>query len=106
MHVFINEQGIIAGATPGATVGEIVEASRMHVDPSEIVTAVELDGVEFHAGDEDRYARRTATSVQRLRISTRTPSAFAADKRRSLAETLDAVVARTHMVVALLRQSE
>jgi len=106
MHVFINEQEIMAAAVPGATVGEIVEASRMHVDPSEIVTAVELDGVEFHAGDEERYARRTASSVQRLRISTLTPIAFEADKRRSLADTLDAVAARARMVVTLLRESE
>src|SRR5215813_6646820 len=101
MHVFINEQEIMAAAMPGATVGEIIEASRMHVDPSEIVTMVELDGVEFHAGDEERYARRTASSVQRLRISTQSPSVFAADKRRSLADTLDAVAVRARMVVAL-----
>ena len=106
MHVFINEQEIMAAAMPGATIGEIVEASRMHVDPSEIVTTVELDGVPFHAGEEERYGRRTATAVQQLKISTRTPSAFAADKRHSLADALDAVAARTRMVVLLLRQSE
>ena len=106
MHVFINEQEIMAGAATGATVGEIVEASRMHVDPSEIVTAVELDGVEFNAGDEERYGRRAASGVQRLIVSTRTPTAFAADKRRGLAATLDEVAARTRMVVTLFRQSE
>ncbi len=106
MHVFINEQEIMAAAVPGATVGEIVEASRMHVDPSEIVTTVELDGVPFHAGEEERYVRRTATTVQQVKICTRSPSAFAAEKRRGLAEALDAVAARTRMVVSLLRQSE
>ncbi len=105
MHVFINEQEIMAGTTPGATVGEIVEASRMHVDPSEIVTEVEVDGVAFHAGDEQQFARRAASAVQRLKIHTRTPAAFAADKRRSLAETLDAVAERTRIVVTLLRES-
>jgi hypothetical protein len=106
MHVFINEQEIMAGAATGATVGEIVEASRMHVDPSEIVTAVELDGVEFNAGDEERYGRRAAAGVQRLIVSTRTPTAFAADKRRGLAATLDEVAARTRLVVTLFRQSD
>ena len=106
MHVFINEQEIMAGAATGATVGEIVEASRMHVDPSEIVTAVELDGVEFNAGDEERYGRRAAAGVQRLIVSTRTPTAFAADKRRGLAATLDEVAARTRLVVTMFRQSE
>jgi glutamyl/glutaminyl-tRNA synthetase len=105
MHVFINEQEIIAGATPGATVGEVVEASRMHVDPTEIVTEIELDGVAFHAGDEQQFARRAATGVQSLKIRTRSPAAFASDKRRDLAETLDAVAERTRMVVTLLRES-
>jgi hypothetical protein len=105
MHVFINEQEIMVGAIPGATVGEIVEASRMHVDPTEIVTEVELDGVAFHAGDEQQFARRAATGVQRLTIRTRTPAGFAADKRRDLAATLDAVAQRTRIVVTLLRES-
>jgi hypothetical protein len=106
MHVFINEREIATGGVAGATVGEIVEASRMHVDPSEIVTAVALDGVEFNAGDEERYSRRVASGVERLDISTLTPVAFAADKRRSLAATLDEVAARTKIVVDLLRRSE
>jgi hypothetical protein len=106
MHVFINDLEIMAAAVHGATIGEIVEASRMHVDPTEIVTAIELDGVEFHAGEEERYARRSATGVQQVRISTRSPVAFAADKRKNLAETLDAVATRTRMVVTLLRASE
>ncbi len=57
MHVYINEQEVMAGTTPGATIGEVIEASRMHVDPTEIVTSVELDGVAFHAGDDKQYAR-------------------------------------------------
>lgn len=106
MHVFINEQEIPAGASGAATVGEVVEASRMHVDPSEIVTTVALDGIEFHAGEADRYGRRSAASVERLVITTRSPAAFAADKRRSLAETLEAVAERTAMVVQLLQRSD
>jgi len=106
MHVFINEREIPAGAAAGATVGEMIEASRMHVDPSEIVTAVALDGVEFNAGEEERYGRRAAAGVGRLDIRTRTPVEFAADKRRSLAATLDEVAARTRTVVELLRRAD
>jgi hypothetical protein len=106
MHVFINEREIPTGAAAGATIGEVVEASRLHVDPSEIVTAVALDGVAFNAGEEERYGRRSAASVQRLDISTRTPTAFAAEKRHSLAETLDEVAERTRLVVGLLQRSE
>ena len=106
MRVFINEQEIPSTAPAGATVGEVVEASRMHVDPTEILTVVELDGVAFHAGDEEQFARRAASGVAALKIRTATPTAFAADKRRGLAETLDAVAARTRLVVKLLRQSE
>jgi hypothetical protein len=106
MHVFINEREIPSGAAAGATVGEVIEASRMHVDPTAIVTAITLDGVEFHAGAEDRYVRRGAAGIQRLVITTRTPSEFAADKRKGLAEALDSVAERTRLVATLLRQSE
>ncbi len=106
MRVFINEQEIPSAAPAGATVGEVVEASRMHVDPTEILTVVELDGVAFHAGDDDQFARRAASGIGALKIRTATPTAFAADKRRGLAETLDAVAARTRLVVTLLRKSE
>ncbi len=106
MRVFINDQEIMAAAVPGATVGEIVEASRMHVDPREIVTAVALDGTVFHAGDEERWVRRNAGGVVEIRIGTRMPAAFAWEKRRDLAETLDAVADRTRLVVTLLRGAE
>ena len=106
MHVFINDREIQTGAHGGATVGEIVEASRMHVDPREIVTAVVLDGVEINAGDEPRYARRAAGSVERLVIRTASPAAFTADKRRSLVGALDQVAERTRIVVVLLREAE
>lgn len=106
MRVFINEQEIPSTAPAGATVGEVVEASRMHVDPTEILTVVELDGVAFHAGDEEQFTRRAASGIGAMTMRTATPTAFAADKRRGLAETLDAVAARTRLVVTLLRQSE
>lgn len=105
MRVFINDLEISSTAPAGATIGEVVDASRMHVDPSEILTIVELDGVAFHAGEDAQYARRSAAGVGTLRVHTRSPLAFAADKRRDLAETLDAVAARTRLVVTLLRQS-
>lgn len=106
MHVFINDQEIPTGATAGTTVGEVIEASRMRMDPSAIVTTITLDGVEFHAGDEGRYNRRGASSVQKMVIATRSPSEFAADKRLGLAEALDSVAERTRLVAVLLRQSE
>lgn len=105
MRVFINDLEISSTAPAGATIGEVVDASRMHVDPSEILTIVELDGVAFHAGEDAQYARQSAAGVGTLRVHTRSPLAFAADKRRDLAETLDAVAARTRLVVTLLRQS-
>jgi hypothetical protein len=106
MHVFINDQEIPSAAASGMTVGEVIEASRMHVDPTAIVTAITLDGVEFHAGDENRYSRRGASGVQTLVITTRSPSEFAAEKRHGLADALDSVAERTHLVAALLRQSQ
>ena len=64
MHIFINEREVGALDAVGATVGEMIEALGVHVDPNEIVTTVELDGVQFSAGDEDRFARRAAAGVR------------------------------------------
>ena len=73
MDVFINERAVGAVEAVGATVGEMIEALGVHVDPDEIVTTVEIDGVTFSAGDEERYVRRAAANVRRLVLGTSTP---------------------------------
>ena len=103
MHVYINDREVGALEVGGATVGEIIEALGVHVDPDEIVTAVELDGVAYNAGDDDRYARRAAASVQRLVLVTKTPAAFAESMRGELASALDVIAAKVDLVVARFR---
>lgn len=99
MHVYINEREVGAMEATGATVGEMIEALGVHVDPNEIVTAVELDGVCYSAGDEDRYARRAASGVDRLVLATATPAAFAQSMRGELASALDVIASKVDLVV-------
>jgi len=106
MRVFINEREVEVGAFRGASIGEVVEAARMHVDPREIVTVITLDGVDYNAGADERYARRPAIGVTCMVIHTHTPAAFAAAKRQTLVSTLEEVAGRTRMVVELLRRSD
>src|SRR5215467_9146388 len=77
MLVFINDREIGAFSNEAATVGEVVDALRVHVDPSEVMTAVEVDGEVFSAGDESRYARRLARNIDRLVIATSPPRELA-----------------------------
>jgi hypothetical protein len=103
MHIYINEREVGALDAVGATVGEMIEALGVHVDPNEIVTTVELDGVQYSAGDEARFARRAAASVQRLVLGTSTPAAFATSMRDELANALEVVASKVDMVVHLFR---
>ncbi|HEY2385341.1 MAG TPA: hypothetical protein VGK30_00150 [Candidatus Binatia bacterium] len=106
MHIFINEREVGTLDAVGTTVGEMIEALGVHVDPDEIVTSVELDGVRYSAGEEDRYARRAAASVGRLVLGTTTPAAFAADMRGELAAALEIVAAKIERVVELFHRGE
>ncbi len=99
MDVFINEREVGAVEAAGATVGEMIEALGVHVDPDEIVTTVEIDGVTFSAGEEERYARRAAANVRRLVLGTATPAAFARCMRAELAAAVEVVASKVDLVV-------
>ena len=106
MHIFINERQVGALDAVDATVGEMIEALGVHVDPNEIVTAVELDGVQYSAGDEDRFTRRAAASVRRLVLGTSTPAAFASSMRVELANALEIVASKVDVVVDLFKRGD
>ena len=106
MHVFINEREVGPLPETDATIGEIVEAVTVHVDPDEIVTAIELDGLVYSAGDEERYARRRASAVGRLVVITQTPSVFSAAMRVEIAAALSLVATKVEIVVGLFRSGD
>ncbi len=106
MHIFINEREVGVIDAIGTTVGEMIEGLGVHVDPSEIVTTVELDGVCYSAGEEERFARRAAATVGRLVLRTATPATFAAGMREELAAALEVVAAKMDAVVGLFRRGD
>jgi hypothetical protein len=99
MHVFINEREVGAVEAAGATVGEMIDALGVHIDPNEILTTVELDGIVFSAGEEERYIRRAAAKVARLVLGTATPATFALRMRHELADAVEVVAAKVDLVV-------
>jgi hypothetical protein len=103
MQVFINEREVGPLPETDATIGEIVEAVAVHIDPGEIVTAIEIDGVAYNAGDEERYTRRRASAVRRLVVTTKAPDVFTAAMRAEVAEALSVVATKVEAVVALFR---
>src|SRR3954463_5664163 len=106
MHVRINEREIGPLVPGDATLGEMIEAVRVHVDPAEIVTMVEIDGAAFSAGDEERWMRRAAAPVKRLVLATVTPAEFARVKRRELAGALLVVAAKVRVVGELFERGD
>ncbi|HYC22277.1 MAG TPA: hypothetical protein VEI94_06215 [Candidatus Bathyarchaeia archaeon] len=106
MRVFINDREVGSFPPSDATIGEIIEVLRAHVDPSEVVTAIELDGRVFNAGDETQYARRPSREVERFAIATRTPRALAAEIHGEVRVALTIVAGKVERVIALFRQGD
>ena len=106
MHIYINDRDVGAISAGGATVGEIFEAARVHVDPRNIVTAVELDGAVHRVGDDDRYLKRSADGVGTFVLRTQTPANFASGKRRDLAAAAAVLAAKVRRVATLLREGD
>jgi hypothetical protein len=106
MRIFINQRDVGQVAPAGATVGEMVEAARVHVDPGEIVVAVNVGGRRYQAGEDDRYLRRSAAGIVEMVLDTQQPAAFAADKRRRLADASVVIAAKVRRVAMLLRGAD
>jgi hypothetical protein len=106
MRIFINDREVATMTPGGATVGDIVEAARVHVDPGDIMTSVRVDGVSYGAGGDDRHLRRSAADVATLVVETETPVVFVAGKRRGLIEAAAVLAAKVRRVVELLRASD
>jgi hypothetical protein len=106
MLVLINEREVGALAAGPATVGEVVEAMRVHVDPAEILTAVEIDGVALSAGEEERWSRRAAAAVERLVLRTETAAGFVEVRQRDLASSAVAIAVRLADVAARFRAGD
>jgi hypothetical protein len=105
-HVFINERDVGQIGASDAALGEVVEAVRVHVDPQEIITAIEIDGVRYRAGEDERWAQRPAAGVARLALVTETPAVFVAEKRRDLAAAVTVIAHKVGMVAELFRQPD
>jgi len=106
MQVFINEREVGPLPETDATIGEVVEAAAVHIDPGEVMTAIEIDGVTYSAGDEERYTRRRTSAVRRLVVTTKTPDVFSAAMRAEIAEALSVVATKVETVVALFRDGD
>lgn len=106
MRVVINQREVNLPSQEGTSIGELIEALGVLIDPSEIVTMVEVDGEAFSAGDADHYVRRSTAGVRQLGLTTSTPAAFAVAKHRELAGNLTVVAAKAERAAELLRQGE
>lgn len=106
MQIFVNDVQIGEVAAERATVGELVEALGVHVDPGEILTAIGLDDEVISAGDDARYGRRSAAGVRRLTLTTVTVPVFAARLRSDAREALQSIEGRLQRVVDAMGQGE
>lgn len=94
MQVFVNDRAVGDLAVGRATVGELVEALGVHVDPGEVLTEVALDDEVFSAGENERYARRSAAGLARLTLTTTTIPALVARLRADVCAALPSLTAK------------
>lgn len=66
ISVFVNDRAVGVLDPGDASVGEVVEANLVHVEPGHVLTTVEVDGRRIDAGSEEDLARLAAREVQRL----------------------------------------
>lgn len=104
MQIFVNDSAIGEIDAGRATVGELVEALGVHVDPGEILTTITLDDEVISAGDEVRFVRRSAAGVRRLTLTTCSVAALAARLRADARAALTAIEQRLQRVVDALGQ--
>jgi hypothetical protein len=106
MQVFVNDRHVTDVAAARSTIGELVEALGVHVDPSEVLTAVALDDEVFSAGDDARYARRSTAGVRRLTLTTSTIPALAASLRCDVRHALLSIAGSLELVIDALGRGE
>ncbi|MBY0280516.1 hypothetical protein K2Z84_34710 [Candidatus Binatia bacterium] len=106
MQIFVNDRALGEIDAARVTVGEVVEALGVHVDPGEILSTVALDEEVIAAGDDERYARRPAAGVRRLTLSTCSTGAFAARLRADAREALASIEGRLRRVIDALGAGE
>jgi hypothetical protein len=106
MQIFVNDREVPGFGAGGATVGEVVEALDVHVDPGDVVTEVALDGQVFSAGDDARYARRPVAGIARLVLTTRSIPALALELRGEVREALRCIVAKLEVAIGHLQRGD
>lgn len=106
MQIFVNDRALGEIDAARATVGDVVEALGVHVDPGEILSTITLDDEVIGAGDDARYARRPAAGVRRLTLATCSTAAFAARLRADAREALASIEGRLQRVIERLASGE
>jgi hypothetical protein len=106
MRVFINEREVADVTAGREAIGEVIEALAVHVDPSEIVVEVALDGVVFSAGDSAGYAARPAAGVDRLALITRSIPALVDELREEVRHALAHITAKFEAAVSGFARGE
>ena len=74
---------------PGATsLGDLLEGMRPYIDPSRLVTVIEVDGTAADATDGPALAAWRLRGEERVRIGTEAPEEFALTRRAEISRHL------------------
>ena len=94
MTVFVNDREVGILDPGDANLGEVVEANLVHVEPGNVLTAVEVDGRSIGAGADDELARLPAAGIERLVLRVDAREGYVRSVHAQIARALEIVAAK------------
>ncbi len=106
MELFLDGEACNMPLRPEATLAEVLDSVWVELPPGRVVTAIRIDGVEYHPAERERFARRTVSSVKDVAVFTRSPEAFVAEKRTEVGRALCLIAEKARHAAMLLRRGD
>lgn len=99
IEVFVNERNVGSVVPGDATVGDVVEANLVYMDPRHLLQGVEVDGASYRGDTSESYGRLPAAQVARLTLRTESPEAYGQRLLSTVQRALGIVSAKIEVVI-------
>lgn len=106
IEVFVNDRNVGSVVPGDATIGDVVEANLVYMDPRHLLQGVEVDGAAYAGDASESYGRLPAAPVARLTLRTETPQAYGKRLLGTVQQALRVVSDKTDIVIGRFDRGE